>query len=66
MAKASDKAAKCANCGAGDFQDGHVVWNGPIRFKTPDQGSFQRGVPVEARACTACGHIALYLQNLPD
>lgn len=66
MAKPNKKSDTCPSCGGGDYLDGHVVWNAPVRFKTPDQGSFRRGEPVEARACTDCGHVSLYLQNVPD
>jgi hypothetical protein len=59
----TEKFSSCQNCGASEFRDGHLVWNAPIRFKTPDQGSFRRGTKVEARACTGCGHIALFLEK---
>ena len=57
------KSTTCANCGGGAFEDGQLVFNGPIRFKTPDQGGFKKGAKVAARACTACGHVALYLDD---
>lgn len=53
----------CLRCGNGEFEDGHVVWNAPLRFKLPSEGSFRRGRKVAARACTACGHIDLYLEE---
>ena len=52
----------CPACGATEFVEGNLVWNGPIRFKTPEQSSFRRGKVVEARACRACGHIALFVE----
>ena len=51
----------CPACGGTEFVEGNLVWNGPIRFKTPDQGSFRRGEVVEARACRACGYVALFV-----
>lgn len=53
----------CLACGGQDFQDGHLVWNAPIRFKTEKEGSFRRGTRVAARACQACGHIDLHLED---
>ena len=53
----------CLRCGGGAFEDGHVVWNAPLRFKTPGEGSFRRGRQVAARACTTCGHIELSLER---
>jgi len=53
----------CASCGGASFEDGHVVWNAPLRFKRPDESSFRRGRKVAARACTACGHIELYVEE---
>lgn len=53
----------CLRCGGSGFEEGHVVWNAPLRFKRPDEGSFRRGRPVAARACKTCGHIELFLEK---
>lgn len=59
----TDTTSTCAACGGTDFEDGHLVFNGPVRFKTPDQGSFRKGAKVAARACKSCRHVALYLEE---
>ena len=58
----SASADTCAKCGARGPVAGHIVWNGPIRFKADDASQFRRGTPVRAHACQACGHIALSLE----
>jgi len=63
MAKEASKAARtCTQCG-GETTPGHLVWNGPIRFKPDGAGSFSRGTAARAYACTACGHIQLWLET---
>lgn len=59
---ATQKPKVCANCGGTEFVMGNLVWNAPIRFKTPDQGTFRRGSVTDAWACEACGHIALFVE----
>ena len=59
----NDKTEPCAKCGEADPVAGHIVWNGPIRFKADDASQFRRGTPVRAHACQACGHIALSLES---
>ena len=59
----ADNPTPCPACGGTEFEEGHLVWNAPIRFKTPDQGSFRKGTKVAARACKACGHISLFLEK---
>lgn len=56
-----NRPVRCPACGGTEFVVGNLVWNGPIRFKTPDQGSFRRGEVVEAHACCMCGHVSLFL-----
>ncbi len=61
-AATGDGSPRCAKCGGGTVA-GHLVWNGPIRFKAEGSSQFSRGTPVRAQACTACGHIELALEQ---
>ena len=59
----NDKIDACAKCGEANPVAGHIVWNGPIRFKADGASQFRRGTPVRAHACQACGHITLSLES---
>lgn len=61
MADAKHSETACPKCG-GATVPGHLVWNGPIRFKREGASTFNRGTRVSARACTGCGHIDLSLE----
>ncbi len=46
-----EKGEERAKCGASGPVAGHIVWNGPIRFKADGTSQFRRGTPVRAHAC---------------
>ncbi|MCW5770393.1 MAG: hypothetical protein KIT16_02060 [Rhodospirillaceae bacterium] len=62
MSDAKQHATACSRCG-GETEAGHLVWNGPIRFKAEEASGFSRGTRVRARACYACGNIDLTLER---
>jgi predicted nucleic-acid-binding Zn-ribbon protein len=68
MADELIKANSCPKCGAFERRRGRVFEAGQfrdIRFRADEASELSFKEPIVAFACSKCGYVEFYLENLP-